>query len=263
MAVRRPLVLVTGGLQELSGSDTVAGTVTSVTAADATIVVAGTSAAPTVAVGAVPESAVTGLVTDLSNKQPLDADLTTIAGLTATTDNFMVAAASAWASRTPAQAKTSLALVKADVGLGSVDNTADTGKPVSTAQQTALDLKAPLASPTFTGTVTTPRLITPPVTLTDATTVLVDASLGNVFRLTLTATGHTMGNPSNSVDGEKILFEITSGGAFTFAWGTNYAWGTDVPVPTLSQTAAKVDYAGFVYNSSAGKWRGLAVARGY
>lgn len=44
-------------------------------------------------------------------------------------------------------------LTKAAVGLGSVDNTADSAKPVSTAQQTALDLKAPLASPTFTGTV--------------------------------------------------------------------------------------------------------------
>ena len=44
-------------------------------------------------------------------------------------------------------------LVKGDVGLGNVDNTADSAKPVSTAQQTALDLKAPLASPTFTGTV--------------------------------------------------------------------------------------------------------------
>lgn len=45
-------------------------------------------------------------------------------------------------------------LVKGDVGLGNVDNTADTAKPVSTAQQTALNLKADLASPTFTGTVT-------------------------------------------------------------------------------------------------------------
>ena len=44
-------------------------------------------------------------------------------------------------------------LVKSDVGLGNVDNTADASKPVSTAQQTALDLKANLASPTFTGTV--------------------------------------------------------------------------------------------------------------
>jgi hypothetical protein len=45
-------------------------------------------------------------------------------------------------------------LVKADVGLGSVDNTSDAAKPVSTAQQTALNLKANIASPVFTGNVT-------------------------------------------------------------------------------------------------------------
>jgi hypothetical protein len=42
---------------------------------------------------------------------------------------------------------------KSDVGLGNVDNTSDLNKPVSTATTTALALKAPLASPTFTGTV--------------------------------------------------------------------------------------------------------------
>lgn len=42
--------------------------------------------------------------------QPLDADLTTLAGLTATTDNMIQAVASAWASRTPAQVKAALAL---------------------------------------------------------------------------------------------------------------------------------------------------------
>jgi len=94
--------------------------------------------------------------TAIDGKQTLDADLTTLAGLTATTDNFIISASSAWASRTPAQAKTSLALVKGDVGLGSVDNTTDAGKPVSTAQQTALNLKADLASPTFTGTPSLP-----------------------------------------------------------------------------------------------------------
>ena len=44
-------------------------------------------------------------------------------------------------------------ITKTDVGLANVDNTSDADKPVSTATQTALDLKAPLASPTFTGTV--------------------------------------------------------------------------------------------------------------
>lgn len=42
---------------------------------------------------------------------------------------------------------------KARVGLGNVDNTSDANKPISTAAQAAFDLKAPLASPTFTGTV--------------------------------------------------------------------------------------------------------------
>jgi hypothetical protein len=42
------------------------------------------------------------------------------------------------------------------VGLGNVDNTSDTNKPVSTATQSALDLKAPLSGPTFTGTVVLP-----------------------------------------------------------------------------------------------------------
>jgi len=49
--------------------------------------------------------------TQLDNKQPLDADLTTLAGLTATTDNFIVAVSSAWASRTPSQVRTTLGLV--------------------------------------------------------------------------------------------------------------------------------------------------------
>ena len=57
-------------------------------------------------------------------------------------------------------------IVKNDVGLGNVDNTSDANKPVSTAQQTALDLKANLASPTFTGTVTVPT----PTNATDAAT---------------------------------------------------------------------------------------------
>lgn len=48
------------------------------------------------------------------------------------------------------------AFTKSDIGLGNVDNTADANKPVSAAQQAALNLKANLASPTFTGTVAAP-----------------------------------------------------------------------------------------------------------
>ncbi len=52
---------------------------------------------------------------------------------------------------TAAQVKAALALGKGDVGLGNVDNTSDAAKPISTATQTALNTKAPLANPEFTG----------------------------------------------------------------------------------------------------------------
>ncbi|MEY4553344.1 MAG: hypothetical protein RL099_1672, partial [Bacteroidota bacterium] len=45
---------------------------------------------------------------------------------------------------------------RTNLGIGNIDNTSDVNKPVSTAQQTALDLKANLASPTFTGLVVLP-----------------------------------------------------------------------------------------------------------
>jgi hypothetical protein len=47
-------------------------------------------------------------------------------------------------------------ITKTMVGLGSVDNTTDLGKPISNATQTALNLKANLSEPTFTGNVVLP-----------------------------------------------------------------------------------------------------------
>jgi hypothetical protein len=66
-------------------------------------------------------------------------------------------------------------LDKTAVGLANVDNTADTAKPVSTAQQTALNLKADLAGPVFTGDA---RAVTPATSDNDtsiATTAYVKA----------------------------------------------------------------------------------------
>lgn len=88
--------------------------------------------------------------------QPLDADLTTIAGLETVTAGTIATDGAGWIRKTYAQLKTALGLVKADVGLGNVDNTSDAAKPVSTAQQAALDLKAPIASPALTGNPTAP-----------------------------------------------------------------------------------------------------------
>jgi hypothetical protein len=86
----------------------------------------------------------TATQTALDGKQDLDSDLTAIAGLSPSNDDVIQRKAGAWTNRTPAQLKTDLALVKGDVGLGNVDNTADADKPISTATQTALDAKQPL-----------------------------------------------------------------------------------------------------------------------
>jgi hypothetical protein len=66
-------------------------------------------------------------------------------------------------------------LDKTAVGLGNVDNTSDASKPVSGATQTALDLKADLAGPIFTGDA---RAVTPATADNDtsiATTAFVKA----------------------------------------------------------------------------------------
>ena len=93
----------------------------------------------------------------IATRQPVDTDLTTIAGLTATTDNVIQSSGSAWASRTPAQLKTSLALTKGDVGLGSVDNTSDADAPVSTAQAIADGLRVLKAGDTMSGNLDDPQ----------------------------------------------------------------------------------------------------------
>lgn len=102
------------------------------------------------------QSQVTNLVSDLAGKQASNSNLSNIAGLTLSNDNILQVKSSAITQRTPAQLKTDLALTSSDVGLGNANNTSDANKPVSTATQAALDLKANLASPTFTGTVTIP-----------------------------------------------------------------------------------------------------------
>jgi hypothetical protein len=80
-------------------------------------------------------------------------------------------------------------ITKSDVGLANVDNTADTAKPVSTAQQTALDAKlssataastyAPLASPALTGEPTAPTAAAADNSTKVATTAYADRAASN------------------------------------------------------------------------------------
>lgn len=72
-------------------------------------------------------------------------------------------------------------VTKDQVGLTNVDNTSDANKPVSTVQQTALDLKANLASPALTGTPTAPTAVNATNTTQVATTAYVKAVIGDLI----------------------------------------------------------------------------------
>ena len=69
-------------------------------------------------------------------------------GITFATGDWIIANGETWGKVANSDAVTTVAgktgnvvLVKADVGLGNVDNTSDVNKPVSTAQQAAIDSK--------------------------------------------------------------------------------------------------------------------------
>ncbi|WP_417480478.1 pyocin knob domain-containing protein [Maricaulis maris] len=124
----------------------------------------------------------------------LDAERTKLAGIAA---GAQVNSVTSVAGRTG-----SVTLAKADVGLGNADNTSDASKPVSTAQQTALNAKvdkvtgkglstndltaalltklnaaAPLASPALTGNPTAPTPAAGDADTSIATTAFVRAAM--------------------------------------------------------------------------------------
>ena len=101
-------------------------------------------------------------------------------------------------------------------------------------------------------------------TLTDAATIAVDASQGYNFSVTLGG-NRTLGNPTNAVDGQKMLFRIKQDGTGnrTLALGTKYRFGADIVSITLSTQANKSDYLGVIYNQADDKFDIIAFMRGF
>jgi len=71
----------------------------------------------------------------------------------------------------------SASAARTNLGLGNVDNTSDLNKPISTATQAALDLKASLASPALTGTPTAPTAAPGTNTTQIATTAFIKTAI--------------------------------------------------------------------------------------
>lgn len=134
-------------------------------------------------------------------------------------------------------------VTKADVGLGNVDNTSDANKPVSTAQQAEFDKKAPIASPTFTGTPKSTTATAGTNTTQIATTAFVKTAVDNsAITINDSITTHKVDNVSHdtyvncataSATAEKVVtansFTVVEGARITVKF-TNANTAT---VPTL------------------------------
>ncbi len=177
MARRRPLVRAAGKNQQIPVGDALvlagaldeapivtlasAATVAIGAAQSNTINISGTAtitAFDTIAAGARRTLRFSGALTLTYDATklilPRAGNITTVAGDAA---DFVSLGSGNWACigyvrATAAADKADLNLSKGDVGLGNVDNTSDANKPISTATQSALDAKAPLANPTFSNT---------------------------------------------------------------------------------------------------------------
>jgi len=90
--------------------------------------------------------------------------------------------------------------------------------------------------------------------LTDAATIAVDASLSNVFTVTL-AGNRTLGQPTNPKDGQSITIKITQDatGSRTLAYHADWLFAGGVD-PTLSTAANAVDVLSAVYFADTAKW---------
>lgn len=124
-------------------------------------------------------------------------------------------------------------LVKGDVGLGNVDNTSDANKPVSTAQQTALDGKVNVTNgggETYFDATNSGSAIT------------LNLANGNVQKLTLTANCTiSLTNPTTGSYRSMLIYLFQDGtGSRTVTWPASVKWGT-AGAPTLSTGAGKMD----------------------
>lgn len=102
---------------------------------------------------------------------------------------------------------TGTSATKSDVGLSNVDNTSDASKPISTATQTALNLKANLDSPTLTGTPLAPTASAGTNTTQIATTAFTLANRGDRY-LTTSSSSHSITTGSKT-------FVVQSGLSYT------------------------------------------------
>jgi hypothetical protein len=140
------------------------------------------------------------------------------------------------------------------VGLGNVDNTSDVNKPVSTAQASAIALKANIASPTFTGTVSgiTASMVGAPSgsgTSTGSNTGDQDLS-GLVTKIT-TVNGHALSGNVTVTASDVGLGNVTNESKATMFTSPTFTGTVTLPTSTPS-SALEAASKGYVDSVATG-----------
>jgi hypothetical protein len=128
-------------------------------------------------------------------------------------------------------------ITKSDVGLGNLDNTADANKPVSTATQTALDLKLALAGGTMTGALTLSA--DPSSSLHAATKQYVDNTASGVVakpQVLGATTANIDATYSNGTAGVGATLTHNTNGVFPAEAGGATGWAVGKGILVKNQT---------------------------
>lgn len=101
------------------------------------------------------------------------------------------------------------------------------------------------------------------VTLTDAATIAVDASLlgpGKIAAVVIT-NNRTLGNPTGAVDGQELAFRVSQDGTggYTLALDTKFRFSDVVPSLTIGTAANKPTYIRTRYHEASDKFDVLEV----
>lgn len=158
--------------------------------------------------------------------QPLDSDLTTIAGLTATTNNFMQAKSSAWASRTPTQVTADLIPMVGDSGSGGTQGVVPAPGAGDAAASKFLKADGTWVAPSGSGDFVGPG------SSTDNAAVRFDGTTGKLGQNSTVIIADTTGNISGT---QAVGINGTSSGTTTIVANAT-AGTTTVILPAANDT---------------------------
>lgn len=211
--------------------------------------------------GYITTSALSGYLlssTAATTYQPLDADLTSIAGISGTTGLLRKTAANTWALETATYLTANQTITVSGDATGSGSTAisltlANSGVTAGTYRSVTVDAKGRV-------TAGTAKEVPGVQSVTSAATVTPNADTDDVVSISAQAVALTIAaHTGTATDGEKLVIRIKDNGtSCAITWNAVYvAAGATLPTAT---TAGKWHHLGFIYNANTSTWMCVAAA---